>query len=69
MMSSGREYSKTGSNASTDRYSAFKPNVMRFTHHAATDVTIANKDLYFLQVKNVVRTNAFVTFPVLLSVP
>jgi hypothetical protein len=69
MMSSGREYSKTGSNTSAERYSAFNPNVMSVTCHAATDVTIANKDLHFIQAGNVVRANTFVTMAVLLFVP
>jgi hypothetical protein len=41
---------------------------MRVTCHAATDITIANKDLSFIHVTNVVRTNTFVTLAVLLSV-
>jgi len=69
MMSSGREYSKTGSSASTECYSAFKPNVMGVTCHAAADVTIANKYLYFIQVENVISANTIVTLAVLLSVP
>jgi hypothetical protein len=68
-MSSGREYSKSGTSARTDCYSAFKPNVMRVTCHAVTDVTIANKDLYFRQIKYVDRTNTFVALAMLLSVP